>query len=287
MILSKIKKNEMVWNEIIRDEFKKSINEKIKNIIFILNQVPQQQIDLFSGKAGLSIILFYYANFINKDNHAKKALEVISQLFEKTENDFIHHSFAGGLAGIGWVIEHLEQNAYLECKTDEIIGELDEFLYKKMIEDLNKNTYDYLHGASGIALYLLNRKRLPETNKYLAEYVDLLEKIGEEEINKYKWLSNNAIDEKKDVFNLSLSHGISSLIIILSKIYSLDINKDKTFKLLNGAVNYLLANEQDFYNIGSHFPNWISINSNTQKSRLAWCYGDLGIGIALWLTGKN
>jgi len=82
MILSKIKKNEMVWNEIIRDEFKKSINEKIKNIIFILNQVPQQQIDLFSGKAGLSIILFYYANFINKDNHAKKALEVISQLFE-------------------------------------------------------------------------------------------------------------------------------------------------------------------------------------------------------------
>ncbi|MFP4025540.1 MAG: lanthionine synthetase C family protein [Thiohalospira sp.] len=267
-----------------------------KNTNFILSKIHKikkqiknfpSDISLFGGKTGSILFQIYYSNEFQDEKYYDETLSDIQFIFDKIAFSNPVGSLSGGLAGIGLVIEHLKQNAYLKCNTNEIIGELDGFLYKKMIEDLNKNNYDYLHGASGIALYFLNRKELPETKGYLAEYVDLLEKTGEKEGYKYKWLSNIAIDGKKVVYNLSLSHGISSLIIILAKICSLGINQEKSFKLLNGAVNYLLANEQDFFNVGSHFPNWISKNSNIQKSRLAWCYGDLGIGIALWLAGKN
>ena len=58
--------------------------------------------------------------------------------------------------------------------------------------------------------------------------------------------------------------------------------------MLSGAVNYVLSRQIDFSKFGSYFPNYIPTNSqkSISKSRLAWCYGDLGIGMALWKAGK-
>lgn len=53
--------------------------------------------------------------------------------------------------------------------------------------------------------------------------------------------------------------------------------------MLKGCVNYVLSLEQDFNSIGSHFP----IDTGLQKSRLAWCYGDLGIASSIWSAGKT
>ena len=63
---------------------------------------------------------------------------------------------------------------------------------------------------------------------------------------------------------------------------------DKTIKMLSGAVNYVLSQQKDFNQLCSYFPNYIINNSQKpiSKSRLAWCYGDLGISMALLQAGK-
>jgi lantibiotic modifying enzyme len=85
-----------------------------------------------------------------------------------------------------------------------------------------------------------------------------------------------------------LSHGISSIIIFLSRVVESGIADKKAERMLSGAVNYVLSQEKDFSQFGSCFPNYIlkDLPESVSKSRLAWCYGDLGIGMALWRAGK-
>ncbi|MFP4022887.1 MAG: lanthionine synthetase C family protein [Thiohalospira sp.] len=272
------------WNLSNKNCFLENKIEKIYNLLFYKNS---KNIGLLGGGSGIALFYFYYGLYERRDESISKGFEVFENIFNTINKGDFNYSFSQGLAGFCWFADHLLQEGFFYEKLNFNLDSLLPHLKEVMLQFLKKGNFDYIHGASGIALYFLSRKKMPETKDYLAEYVDLLDKIGDKEGCKYKWLSNIARDERKFVYNLCLSHGISSLIIILSKIYSLGINQEKSFQLLNGAVNYLLANEQDFYTVGSHFPNWISKNSNTQKSRLAWCYGDLGIGIALWLAGKN
>ena len=57
--------------------------------------------------------------------------------------------------------------------------------------------------------------------------------------------------------------------------------------MLAGAVNFVLSQQNDAKQVGSFFPNFLQKNAQTSasKSRLAWCYGDLGIALALWQAG--
>lgn len=87
-------------------------------------------------------------------------------------------------------------------------------------------------------------------------------------------------------YNISLSHGISGLILILCKCLSFKAD-ERLPNIITGASNYLLSQEIDHNIYGSFFPSK-SIDSTTisQRSRLGWCYGDLGVGLALWQAGK-
>jgi hypothetical protein len=80
---------------------------------------------------------------------------------------------------------------------------------------------------------------------------------------------------------------MASIAAILSKLYKIDgINEDKTETLLRGTVKYILAQEIDKYKYGSYFSNYALESTPTiTKSRLAWCYGDLGIASALYQAG--
>lgn len=80
-----------------------------------------------------------------------------------------------------------------------------------------------------------------------------------------------------------MSHGISSIIAVLSKLYKKDIEKKKTKIMIEGAVNYLLQQKLPHHQYISIFPNLALESMDTlYPSRLAWCYGDLGISVAIW-----
>jgi lantibiotic biosynthesis protein len=269
---------------------KKDISDKIHEIAKILqNYSIENNISLFGGNAGISLFLSYYARFSKKEKYVEKSIRIISDIFDKVSEGIAHPTFAGGLAGIGWFLEFLQDNNFLEVDTNEAIGEIDEYLNGIMVNEMEQNKFDYLHAGGGIALYFLKRKSLPKRNQYLLEFVDLLEKSLIKEDDKNKWVSKIFVgyEKEEDVYNLSLSHGIASIISILSKIYKDGINKDKAYALLNGALNYILNNQFDTTKSLSYFPDSISLDGKKgHETRLAWCYGDLGISVALWNASK-
>ncbi|MEL6976512.1 MAG: lanthionine synthetase LanC family protein, partial [Bacteroidota bacterium] len=101
------------------------------------------------------------------------------------------------------------------------------------------------------------------------------------------WESTLSIDKGNKGFNLSLSHGISSIVYLLTKMSRNNIEKDRLAPLIKGAITYLNGHCKQEDEGFSLFPSWIDPNQSiSYNSRLAWCYGDIGIGKAFQWSGE-
>lgn len=279
----------MFWRQTINNSNIQKYSEKIKEIttVFLDKKNLPVKIGFMGGKVGIATFLFYYAKFYDKQEPYDYALELLASVFDDINNGFNYHTHADGLAGIGTVIELLIQEDLIEADTDEVLGGLDDFLYKEMIRELKSSNYDFLHGAVGIGLYFLKRKSNKKSHEFLTNFVNELDNIAYKDEQGIRWLSVLNRKENTQGYNLSLSHGNASIIVFLSKLYSEGIAKGKVLGLLSGAVKYLLNQQLDISKFKSNFPSWVCKDEPSTHSRLAWCYGDLGIGIALWQAGNN
>jgi lantibiotic modifying enzyme len=280
------------WEILIKDEKKAApYKEKLAEIAETLVRHTgdlKDNIGLMGGKIGVALFYFYYAKLLAEDKYADYGVELISDVFDVINNDFTYHTHAGGLAGIGWTVEHLAQNDFIDTDTNEILADLDPYLHKTMIYDIENENYDFLHGAVGNGVYFLSRMNSEKSKDYLKELIDQMDKIShKDEDGARKWLSTLNIEEETRGYNLSLSHGIASIIVFLGKVLETGIYNEKVSILLNGAVQYLLKYKLDREKFLSNFPSWISEEDPLSASRLAWCYGDLGISTALWQAAQN
>jgi len=266
-----------------------AIKQKIDTIaqcIFAKVQTPEY--GLYSGEFGLLLFLFYYSKYSKKKNHAMLTERYAKWLLENFIQGTQLHTFCSGLSGILYLFQFLRENDFIDMDVSSAQPALDNYLVTRMRQDIQQQYYDFMHGALGAGLYFLKKGTHPE---YIQELIDFLYRTAEKDIDNqiFKWQSVVlVIEEIRPAYNLALSHGISSIIIFLSRAIESGISDEKTIAMLSGAVNYVLLQKKDFSEFGSCFPNYLLINSTDplSKSRLAWCYGDLGIGIALWQAGK-
>jgi len=259
--------------------------KKLTEVVYFLissDSFKYNNRNLLGDKTGASLFMFYYSMLSKKEEHYNFAFEILEEVAGiHSTIDVIPTS----ISKFGWLLQHLNRKGIIETDLDELFENADVLLYNSMIKSLQNNIYDFLHGALGIALYFLNKEAGDKkADIYLTEFINEMAKISEgTHSGGIKWIS--FIDYKKETkaYNISMSHGITSIIAVLSKIYKRKINLQKTKHLLEGAVNHLLKQKlpKDEYN--SIFPN-LALESMDKlyASRLAWCYGDLGISVALW-----
>jgi len=277
----------MAWESLSDKELKSKLESKTSEIAESLIKIPLKEIEnisLMSGKTGIALFLFYYSKYSNDEKCYHHAQLLISSVFDEINSGKTYYTFAGGLAGFGWAINHLNQYKLFETYDHDPLSDIDQFLYNMMMMEIKSGNFDYLHGALGIGLYFL--KVLDERRER-----SLIKLIGELEYNSNRadsgeicWSSSMPTNNKG--YNLGLSHGIASIIAFLVKVYKANINTDQTFELFTGAIDFLIKNEQDPSKYLSYFPNWVEEDGLPASSRLAWCYGDLGIACALYSAAK-
>ncbi|WPU95220.1 lanthionine synthetase LanC family protein [Mucilaginibacter sabulilitoris] len=87
---------------------------------------------LHYGKTGLMMV--YFKLFEISKNHAyqAKARLFIDDLSEHIES-VKDTSFEHGLAGIGWAIEWMAQNKFIDADTNEVLEDMDDELYKSIV----------------------------------------------------------------------------------------------------------------------------------------------------------
>ncbi|MCL2289599.1 MAG: lanthionine synthetase C family protein, partial [Bacteroidetes bacterium] len=212
-------------------------------------------------------------------------------LEEKLSNEDFLFTHCGGLAGIGWLYEYLSQRKIINQDTNLLLEDFDIFLEKALKNFMIEKNYDFLHGGVGIALYFTKRvAKKKELVPVLAQFVEDLENISiKQKDGTIKWCSFSRKHIGKQTYNISISHGMSSIVSMLSKLNKIEgVDKGKTEKLLREAVQYILGQEIGKEKYGSYFTYYaLESTSDITKSRLAWCYGDLGIASVLFQAGKT
>ena len=109
---------------------------------------------LLNGKMGIAIFLYHYARKYGSEMYENYAGELIDEIYEEI-NPQTPVDFPNGLTGIGWGIEYLVKNGFVEGDTDEALKEIDNAIYGSMLRlhVLLENNKDFF----GYGLYILAR----------------------------------------------------------------------------------------------------------------------------------
>jgi len=281
------------------NELKVRLHNKLTEIGQVLLESVDQNEDVgvLGGSAGIALFHFYYSRFLDDDRddqYIDKGSEVITETFSKIQKGFSYPTFCDGIAGACWVFELLKEEKFIELQEDIITPELDHFLLEQMKTDIQEGNYDFLHGAMGYGYYFLKRyqnatSKASKLNykKYLFVLLDFLKETAIHQNNGMWWTSEIIVGEEKfKGCNLGLSHGVPSILNFLCRLGAYPDFYTVVQRLLRGGAMHILDCKHSNTELTSTFSNWVTDGYQKEfTSRLAWCYGDLGIGITLLRVG--
>lgn len=239
---------------------------------------------LLGGDFGENMLLF----MTGKDT---KAEECLKQILNSIQGHSQVPTYCNGLAGLGVGLLWLEQEKIIDGVSDNL-SDFDVVLLNCMRQMVVEDNFDFLHGAVGIGLYFVDRfKTQPEISALAIR--ELVEAINLKSIRNADGAIRLVYDHKDPVkrFNISLSHGLSGTMLFLCRVMKTGIADsliNRLSELLEGMKLYLIGQMQDMQSYGSYFPTFpVNNDAGSRKSRLAWCYGDLGILLALLRTAQT
>lgn len=276
----------MSWNILVEDKDTYNVvKNKIDDIYqLIANYYDKKQVGLLGGYGGCLLFLYYYYKFTQKEEHLLVLMEKCNMVFE----DFVstsHSTYCSGYSGICWLIRFLANQDVIDAyDTDDYLEEVDRFIHHSILLCIKNRDFDYLHGGLGMAYYFSTQKN---KNGVIAMQ-DFLSALDNNKITNLdasvKWLSNVYINKHEQVLacNLGLAHGMASIMALLIKQIESNTNVILSRKLLDRTVHFYI-NKTNPSTCRSVFPPWIHMDTNGySESRLAWCYGDLGISYVLY-----
>jgi hypothetical protein len=188
----------------------------------------------------------------------------------------------GGLAEVGWVVEYVAGGE----TSDAVCEPIDNALFSTL--DVAKWTGDYelLHGLVGIGLYALARLHAPTGRAIASKVLDHLEESSCVDQTRRFWITPTALlpDWARPMYpdgqlNLGVAHGMPGIIGFASRCIAADFEVSRARVLLDGCVEYLLNA------VPERCPRYPAALEPSKPppppTRLAWCYGDLGIAVVL------
>ncbi|WP_445455196.1 lanthionine synthetase C family protein [Flavobacterium sp. HNIBRBA15423] len=263
--------------------------QKVKDSVFLLQTklqlLKESEYNLYYTHGGF--LLFHYL-------YVKLELTEMNQsIFENKLIDFLEHfqeskkvTFSEGIPGNIWLLNYLIEMNLIENLLPTIKEEVKDLLFLNSKNFNQITNYDFLHGSLGL-LFVANSCEKLLGKKFVANLTtDFLKGLKSNNKGNYydNWMSlfevNKVIADNTDI-NLSLSHGLPSVVIILSKI---NIPESKE---IVGNILKLIKSYKSTTATLSLYPSVVKVGYEIEyRSRLAWCYGDIGVAFAFWQAGK-
>lgn len=140
----------------------------------ILNGGFCPSVNLFGGKTGMALFFFLYARYTHNNWYEEFAGELLDDVYNNIHIG-IPITFADGLCGIGWGIEFMKKQNFIEGDTDDILCDIDQKIMERDVRRISDITFEY--GLEGIVTYVRSRidsvrtkqSRQPFDSSYLKE----------------------------------------------------------------------------------------------------------------------
>lgn len=123
----------------------------------LLNGNFIQNTGLMHGKTGLTILFYHLAKANGNPAFENFANELVDDICTNLTSQ-MPADFENGLEGIGWGMEYLIQNGFLEADADEVLEEFDKQIFRKFLENTPANI-GLLNGILGTGYYFLMRSK--------------------------------------------------------------------------------------------------------------------------------
>jgi len=249
---------------------------------------------LFSNYHAAQSLLFAYMSLFDAsqaEKFAQGAVEALEHFMEANSSiNQAEVAMAGKYLGAAWLLQHLVNIDILDAEDADMLVDLDDMIEASVAQNGQQGNYDTLYGLVSQGIYYL--ERLPHESSArgkLEQIVTYLDQMAIKANGLVCWQDHFTIDEKhqdKVRYNLGLAHGIPGIISFLSKAYQNEILPDISKPLVAQGVEWLI--QQELKDYPRHFPfSVIEGVEDDPQGRLAWCYGDLCVVVALMHAAKG
>jgi lantibiotic modifying enzyme len=280
----------MSWQPILQGALKDLALESVKAILDELAPLegkPGGEPCLAGGTAGLALLHSYLLRAERRQEHSSLALRCLEHATGAVSNVPAEASFYSGLTGIGWALAHL-RGRLPGLDGEEDLTEIDDALLGHLGQLRWTGDYDLISGLVGFGIYALERLPRPRPAACLERVINHLAATAERRAEGVTWWTNPAwlpADTRdkypRGYYNLGLAHGVPGVVALLGLACAAGVACDKARPLLNGAANWVLAQQKP-----GGFPHWVEPEVADGPARLAWCYGDPGVAAALLWTAR-
>ena len=267
--------------------------EKIEKIIIEIgddliekNYLDKKNVSLYTGLSGITLFYAYLYLNTKSDKYYNIVGENLEKIIEALDYGYLEPSFSNGISGIFWLFNHLNKLQLLDQEDISFIDSYDAILLKEGKKKVDENCLELLSGATGIGLHFINNPTKKESIEFFNYYVNGLKRYSIVEEERIYWIDVYFNKDLKESTNIGLAHGMGSTLTFLAKLFALGILKKDCKKLIDGMINYYRYIDSKGTLSRSTFPYRVSEFETPINSRLAWCYGDLGIGYSIFLVGS-
>lgn len=251
-----------------------------------------------SGEAGLAVFYAHLFRFQGTVNWRDRALDHLHHAQRALAERPLPPGLFGGFLGIGWAHGHVGQ-VLGEWGEEDALVEMDHLVIALLARN-RPLPMDLISGLAGFGVYGLHRLATNGSQEPLAGTLIALEKAATKSAAGAAWLTrpdhlpdHQRIAAPQGYFNLGMAHGAPAAIAVLGQALAAGVETTTTRQLYGEAVRWLLAQKNPSGEPGGFGPwvvaglpgesRWVESDGWT---RIAWCYGDLGLGTGLLLAAK-
>ncbi|HEX2685952.1 MAG TPA: lanthionine synthetase C family protein [Kofleriaceae bacterium] len=290
--------NEPGWRPLIVDADRRTvIASVIREIVAALETWRRNHAPGFEDDADYATLRIYTATDDTVPDLQDEAERALSTAISKI-GDRNSPGLYGGAARIGFVIGHLSDGEDADTACETIERSLLRFLEQP------SEGYDLISGLVGVAVPVLQRitggKASAASEPLARGILEQLERLARPMPSGLAWHTPPTLLPQwqreiapEGYINLGIAHGIPGIVAILARYITAGIEVERARSLLEGAVGYLRATASP--RVGHRYPAWLPTQreeSNQEPvARVAWCYGDLGVSVAILsaaiATGRN
>lgn len=245
---------------------------------------------LAGGDAGLAFFLTYLDQVRPGEGWDDLAMERLDRAIETTGELHSAPALYGGFSGVAWTVEHLRGRLFEDDEEGEDPGDV-------VAEALNEHVrltpwrghYDLISGLVGLGVYALERMPRQGGRECLEGVVARLSELAERRPDGITWHTGPPLLGPKEIdtypqgnYNVGVAHGVPGVIAVLGRACAAGVDARE---LLDGAVAWVLAQKTE--GMDSLFPYNVAPGEQERRpTRLAWCYGDLGLAVSLLVAAR-
>lgn len=255
-----------------------------------------------NGKAGFALFFAELGRTMNDDAASDHASDLIDEAIELSQAEPFPHQLFSGPVSVGWALDVLAGRLF---EADDEENDVDVLVEELLTLPEWTSPYDLVGGIVGLGVYALRRLPRPAAVRSVEAAIDKLTMLADRRDDGTAWRTVRsmlpdipAVEERMarhpdGYFDTGLAHGHAGVMAFLAAAATAGFAD--ALPLLADAARWMLARHLDRGNEHAHahahraaFPLLVEPSGASDcGGRVAWCYGDPSVAVALLAAGRQ